>query len=86
VTHLLQPDTDILEYYCNENERDRAHMGPGKRGTDRSASPLAIAAGRILTRRSGSTPWKNGLFTTLRRPAQLRELRGSHAPTPFYFL
>jgi hypothetical protein len=30
VTHLLQPDTDILEYFCNENERDRAHMGPGK--------------------------------------------------------
>ena len=27
VTHLLQPDTDILEYFCNENERDRAHMG-----------------------------------------------------------
>jgi len=30
MTHLLQPDTDILEYFCNENERDRAHMGPGK--------------------------------------------------------
>ena len=30
VTHLLQPDTDILEYFCNENERDRAHMAPGK--------------------------------------------------------
>jgi hypothetical protein len=30
VTHLLQADTDILEYFCNENERDRAHMGPGK--------------------------------------------------------
>ncbi len=27
VTHLLQPDTDILEYFCNENERDRVHMG-----------------------------------------------------------
>ena len=27
VTHLLQADTDILEYVCNENERDRAHMG-----------------------------------------------------------
>ena len=26
VTHLLQADTDILEYVCNENERDRAHM------------------------------------------------------------
>jgi len=26
VTHLLQPDTDILEYVCNENERDREHM------------------------------------------------------------
>ena len=25
VTHLLQPDTDILEYVCNENERDREH-------------------------------------------------------------
>ena len=31
-----------------------------------------------------STPWKNGLFTWLRRPAQLRELRGRHAPSPFY--
>ena len=30
VTHLLQPDTDILEYFCNENERDRAHMAHGK--------------------------------------------------------
>ena len=30
VTHLLQPDTDILEYFCNENERDRAHMASGK--------------------------------------------------------
>jgi hypothetical protein len=27
VTHLLQPDTDILEYFCNENEQDRRHMG-----------------------------------------------------------
>jgi hypothetical protein len=27
VTHLLQPDTDILEYFCAENEKDRAHMG-----------------------------------------------------------
>jgi hypothetical protein len=44
------------------------------------------AAGRILTRRSGSTPWKNGLSTTLQRAAQLRELRGSHASSPFYFL
>ncbi len=26
VTHLLQPDSDILEYVCNENEKDRAHM------------------------------------------------------------
>jgi hypothetical protein len=26
LTHLLQPDTDILEYVCNENEKDRAHM------------------------------------------------------------
>jgi hypothetical protein len=25
VTQNLQPDTDILEYFCNENERDRAH-------------------------------------------------------------
>ena len=57
------------------------------------------AEGRILTRRSdshpnaqarwgprGSTPWKNGLSTTLQRAAQLRELRGSHASSPFYFL
>ena len=26
VTHLLQPDSDILEYVCNENEKDREHM------------------------------------------------------------
>ena len=26
VTHLLQPDTDILEYFCNENEVDRTHL------------------------------------------------------------
>ncbi len=25
VTQLLQPDTDILEYFCNENEKDRVH-------------------------------------------------------------
>jgi hypothetical protein len=27
VTHLLHPDTDILEYFCNENEQDRRRMG-----------------------------------------------------------
>jgi hypothetical protein len=26
ITHLLQADSDILEYVCNENEKDRAHM------------------------------------------------------------
>lgn len=26
VTELLLPDSDILEYLCNENEKDRAHM------------------------------------------------------------
>jgi hypothetical protein len=26
VTELLMPDSDILEYYCTENEKDRAHM------------------------------------------------------------
>jgi hypothetical protein len=26
VTQLLLPDSDILEYFCNENEKDRAHM------------------------------------------------------------
>jgi hypothetical protein len=31
-----------------------------------------------------STPWKNGLSTWFRRPAQLRELRGGHVPNPFY--
>jgi len=25
VTHLLQADTDILEYFCTENEKDRLH-------------------------------------------------------------
>jgi len=27
VTHELQPDSDIVEYFCSENEKDRAHMG-----------------------------------------------------------
>lgn len=27
VTHVLQADTDILEYVCGENERDGPHMG-----------------------------------------------------------
>ena len=26
VTHLLQADSDILEYVCVENEKDRVHM------------------------------------------------------------
>jgi hypothetical protein len=26
VTHQLLPDSDILEYFCAENERDRAHV------------------------------------------------------------
>ncbi len=26
VTHLLQPDADILEYVCAENEKDKGHM------------------------------------------------------------
>lgn len=26
VTHLLQADTDILEYFCNENEKDLTHL------------------------------------------------------------
>ena len=26
VTHLLQADSDILEYVCNENEKDREHL------------------------------------------------------------
>jgi hypothetical protein len=26
VTHLLQPDTDIFEYFCLENEKDLKHM------------------------------------------------------------
>ena len=26
VTQLLLPDSDIFEYYCNENEKDRQHM------------------------------------------------------------
>ena len=28
VTHLLQADSDILEYVCAENEKDRLHMAP----------------------------------------------------------
>jgi hypothetical protein len=27
VTHLLQADSDILEYFCPENEKDRTHLG-----------------------------------------------------------
>jgi hypothetical protein len=27
ITQVLQADTDILEYVCGENEKDRAHMG-----------------------------------------------------------
>ena len=27
VTHQLMPDSDILEYFCAENEKDRAHQG-----------------------------------------------------------
>lgn len=27
-THLYQPDTDILEYYCAENEKDAEHARP----------------------------------------------------------
>jgi hypothetical protein len=27
VTQLLQPDTDILEYFCAEDEKDRVHSG-----------------------------------------------------------
>jgi hypothetical protein len=30
VTHLLQPDTDVLEYFCNENEKDRVHISNAK--------------------------------------------------------
>ncbi len=26
-TEVLQPDSDVLEYVCTENERDRAHLG-----------------------------------------------------------
>ena len=26
VTHRLLPDTDILEWYCAENEKDRKHL------------------------------------------------------------
>jgi hypothetical protein len=28
VTQLLQPDTDILEYFCAEDEKDRVHSSP----------------------------------------------------------
>jgi hypothetical protein len=26
VTHHLLPDTDVLEWYCAENEKDRKHL------------------------------------------------------------
>ena len=54
--------------------RRRAHSDPALRFPPQRAGALGTP---------GSTPWKNGLSTTLRRPAQLRELRGSHAPSPF---
>ena len=28
LTHLLQPDSDVLEYVCNENEKDGVHGAP----------------------------------------------------------
>jgi len=31
VTHLLQADTDILEYFCNENEKDQTHLTAGNK-------------------------------------------------------
>jgi hypothetical protein len=27
IPHELLPDTDIFEMYCNENEKDRVHLG-----------------------------------------------------------
>jgi hypothetical protein len=30
ITHLLQADTDILEYFCNENEKDQTHLTAGQ--------------------------------------------------------
>jgi hypothetical protein len=27
VTHVLHPESDVLEYVCAENEKDRAHTG-----------------------------------------------------------
>jgi len=27
VTELLIPDSDVLESVCNENEKDRTHLG-----------------------------------------------------------
>ena len=30
VTYELQPDTDVLEYFCNENEKDRVHITNAK--------------------------------------------------------
>ncbi len=26
VTQVLQPDTDVFEFFCNENEKDRSHL------------------------------------------------------------
>lgn len=38
VTYVLQPDTDVLEYFCNENERDQVHI--------RNARPSAVDSGK----------------------------------------
>jgi len=27
IPHYLLPDTDIFEMFCNENEKDRIHLG-----------------------------------------------------------
>jgi hypothetical protein len=70
----------------------RRNGGPSRRlvapaGPACALAPADIsystAASHVLSRRSGSTPWTNGLSTMHSRPAQLREQRGLHAPSPF---
>ena len=62
VTHLLQADTDILEYFCNENEKDQIHLinANDNRRTScarpwRRRIGAALVVGRFAVRVSGST-------------------------------
>lgn len=57
VTHLLVPDSDIPEYFCAENEKDRGHMGlkvGGLISTSATTRPLALEGQNQPSRKR---PW-----------------------------